>query len=158
GEQFIESLALWLRQFRPNERETAYRFVRTRLTFCSSAEMRHLVDASFPCVIRPRILELAAQRAGLAPYKVKAISQNLAYRVLLRQTLFLGLSDGAHTDVFRRANPNISNEQIWHAYDYSEQKGEDLGVKLIGDLKQLLGREPKPEEAKFRLICLLDDF
>jgi hypothetical protein len=158
GEQFIESLALWLRQFKPAERKIAYQFVRERLTFCSTAEMRHLVDAAFPCAIRPRILQLAAGQGGLPEYKVKAIANNISYRMLLRQTLFLGLSDGARTDAFRRANPSISNEQIWHAYDYSEAKGADLGRKLRRDLRTLLGREPADEEVKFRLVCLLDDF
>ena len=158
GQQFIESLALWLRQFKSDERKTAYEFIRKRLTFCSAAEMRHLVSAAFPCAIRPRILQLAAAQVQLPAYKVKAIAQTQEYKLLLRQTLFLGLSDGARTDAFRRANPSISNEQIWHAYDYSEAKGADLGRKLTKDLKTLLGREPTVGEAKFRLICLLDDF
>jgi len=159
GERFIESLALWLRQFQtPAEREAAYQFIRRRLVFCSAAEMRHLVESAFPCAIRPRILQLAAEAEGLPTFQVKAIAQTLSYRTLLRRTLFLGLSDGARTDAFRRANPAISNEQIWHAYDYSESKAGELGKKLIKDLTKLLGREPTSEEAKFRLVCLIDDF
>src|ERR1700726_709750 len=91
GEQFIESLALWLRQFKPGERKIAYEFVRKRLVFCSAAEMRHLVGAAFPCAVRPRILRLAAAQAKLPEHKVKAIAQTISYRLLLRQTLFLGL-------------------------------------------------------------------
>lgn len=158
GQRFIESLALWLRQFQAKERKAAYSFIRKRLVFFSAAEIRHLVGEAFPTIIRPRLLALAADSAKLDAYRVKAVINSPAYKILLRQTLFLGLSDGAHTDVFRRANPEISNEQIWHAYDYSQSKALDLGAKLKRDLKTLLGREPTAEEAKFRLVCLLDDF
>lgn len=158
GERFIESLALWLLQFQPKERPAAYAFVRERLVFISSAEMRRLVAEAFPTIIRPRILALAAESGNFHPTKLKAIARSPEYKTLLRRTLFLGLSDGAHTDLFRRTNPEISNEQIWHAYDYSDAKARSLGEELARDLEKHLGRKPTPEEAKFRLICLLDDF
>ncbi len=158
GERFIESLARWLKRFKPDERRQAYEFVRKCLVFFSAAEMRDLVALAFPTLIRPRLLALAAAEANIDASRVKTAVESLAYKVLLRQTLFLGLSDGAHTDVFRRVNPDISNEQIWHAYDYSESKAASLGKELRKDLTKLLGREPTPEEAKFRLVCLLDDF
>jgi hypothetical protein len=158
GERFIECLARWLLQFQPAERAAAYDFVRKRLVFLSAAEMRHLVEEAFPTIIRPRILALAAEAEGTPPWRIRSVADSQAYKLLLRRTLFLGLSDGAHTDMFRRANPEISNEQIWHAYDYSDWKAKDLGAKLARDLEKLLGRDPKPEEAKFKLVCLLDDF
>src|ERR1700682_2011163 len=56
GRRFIESLALWLRQFQSiQERRTAYLFVRRRLVFISTPEMRQLVDLSFPVAIRPSL-------------------------------------------------------------------------------------------------------
>lgn len=158
GERFIESLARWLKQFKPDERRHAYAFVRKRLVFFSAAEMRHLVTLAFPTLIRPRLLEMAARESGIDPSRVKEAIKSPAYKVLLRQTLFLGLSDGAQTDVFRRVNADISNEQIWHAYDYSELKAASLGRELRKDLAKLLERDPTEEEAKFRLVCLLDDF
>ena len=81
-----------------------------------------------------------------------------AFRVLQRQTLFLALSNGAHTEVFRRANPIISHEQIYQAYDVSPLKAQDMLNHLKKDLKQILSREPSEEELKFRVVCLLDDF
>lgn len=158
GERFIESLALWLLQFQPKERAAAYAFVRQRLVFISSSEMRQLVAEAFPTIIRPRILDLAAETGKFNPTKLKAIAGSSEYKTLLRRTLFLGLSDGAHTDLFRRTNPEISNEQIWHAYDYSDAKAKSLGTELVRDLEKHLKRKPTPEESKFRLICLLDDF
>jgi hypothetical protein len=159
GRRFIESLALWLRQFEtPDERKTAYDFVRKRLVFISTPELRQLVDLSFPTAIRPLLITLAANRTGINPLRVKAIVGSPAYRVALRQTLFLGLSDGARTDAFRRAYPEVSNEQIWHAYDISEEKAKSMGKRLVKDLTIQLGRNPTDEEGRFHTICLLDDF
>ena len=64
------------------------------------------------------------------PLRCKHVVASAAYSKVLRQTLFLGLSDGARTDVFRRAHPEISNEQLWHAYDISEEKAASMGKKL----------------------------
>ncbi len=159
GRRFIESLALWLRQFvTAEERKTAYDFVRKRLVFISTPELRQLVDLSFPTAIQPSLIALAARRAGIDPLRVKAIVGSPTYRTALRQTLFLGLSDGARTDVFRRAYPEVSNEQIWHAYDISDGKAMSMGKKLAEDLAIQLGREPTDEEGRFHTICLVDDF
>lgn len=160
GRRFLESLALWLRQFeKVEDRRAAYDFVRRRLVFISDAEMNHLVELAFPTLVRPRLISKAAEEANLEPFRIKAVMQTLEYRKLLRQTLVLGLSDGARTDRFRRANPlNISNEQIWHAYDVSNLKAEDLGTELTKDLRKILGEEPEASDAKFRTVVLLDDF
>lgn len=92
GRRFIESLALWLRQFETaEERKTAYGFVRKRLVFISTSELRQLVDLSYPTAIRPSLIALAARRAGIDSLRVKAIVDSPAYRMALRQTLFLGL-------------------------------------------------------------------
>jgi hypothetical protein len=159
GRRFIESLALWLRQFQSEpERRTAYEFVRKRLIFISTAEMRSLVDLSFATAIRPLLISRTAIRAGFDPLRVKHVVASQEYQTVLRQTLFLGLSDGARTDVFRRANPEISNEQIWHAYDFSDEKAKSMSSKLVKDLRAQLGRELEEQEARFHTICLLDDF
>lgn len=159
GQRFIESLALWLRQFEgKNARAAAYNWVRHRLVFLSSAEMNHLVASTFPTLIRPWLLQKAAAETDLGVTRVKALVGNEAYRLRLRQTLFLGLSDGAHIDQFRRANPALSNEQIWHAYDFSEEKAQDFQQKLVKDLQKRLGRAPTETEARYKAVCLLDDF
>jgi hypothetical protein len=159
GRRFIESLALWLRQFvTSEERKIAYAFVRERLVFISTPELRLLVDLSFPTAIRPSLIPLAARRAAMSPLRAKAIVDSSAYRIVLRQTLFLGLSDGARTDVFRRSYPEVSNEQIWHAYDLSDERARSMGNKLVRDLTIQLGRAPVDDEGRFHTICLLDDF
>lgn len=160
GRRFIESLALWLRQFDPGEeRQIAYEFVRNRLLFISEDEMNYLVGLVFPTIIRPMLMKDAAAEAGIAPERVKAIVASPEYRARRRRTLFLGLSDGARTDQFRRANPqDISNEQVFHAYDISNAKAETMIAKLKKDLREILGRDPTDEEARFQYIVLSDDF
>jgi hypothetical protein len=159
GQRFIESLALWLRQFHGKDaRLVAYNWVRHRLIFLSAAEINHLVASTFPTIVRPWLLQKAAEETGFGMTRVKALANSAAYRLRLRQTLFLGLSDGAHIDQFRRANPTLSNEQIWHAYDFSPDKAEDFRKKLAKDLEKRLGREPADAEARYRAVCLLDDF
>jgi len=159
GRRFIESLALWLRQFEtPEERKVAYAFVRNRLVFISTPELRQLVDLSFPTAIRPALIAMTARRAQIDPLRVKAVVNSQDYGITLRQTLFLGLSDGARTDVFRRSYPEVSNEQIWHAYDVSDEKAKSMGQKLVKDLTAQFGRAPTDDEGRFHTICLLDDF
>lgn len=160
GRRFLESLALWLRQFeKGDERKVAYRFVRDRLVFISNEEMNSLVELAFPTVVRPILLRDAATASGDSAYRSKVIQASTSYRSLVRQTLVLGLSDGARTDRFRRVNaPTISHEQVFHAYDISERKAEDMVHKLRGDLAKLTQCEPASAEARFRYVVLLDDF
>ena len=159
GQRFIESLALWLRQFPAGEaRAVAYEFVRRRLIFISAAEMDQLVGLSFPTLIRPWLMGMVAAASGIPNHRVRAIEVSEAYKLLLRQTLFLGLSDGADTGRFRRANPFLSNEQVWHAYEISGDKAADFKRKLRKDLQKRLARVPTDAECRYRAVVLLDDF
>ncbi len=159
GRRFIESLALWLAQFDVgSQRRTAYDFVCNRLIFFSAAEINHLVELTFPTVVRPRLVETASARGGLPLDWIKAITETVEYRTLHRRTLYLGMSDGARTDWFRRANPAISNEQVFHAYDVSEVKSSDMVNNLKKDLTEISGVEPTGDEALFETVVLLDDF
>lgn len=160
GRRFVESLALWLGQFDAGaERRIAYNFICNRLVFVSSNEMNHLVQLTFPTIIRPRLIADAADELATSPWRIKAIVDTPAYRMRLRQTLVLGMSDGARTDWFRRANPqDMSNEQVFHAYDLSNAKAENLRSKLRKDLKLILNAEPSEKHVRFQYIVLLDDF
>ena len=159
GRRFIESLALWLRQFATlDERRTAYAFVRRRLIFIATSELKYLVELAYPTIIRPGLIRKAAAVSGVNPLRCKHVVKSPAYATVLRQTLFLGLSDGARTDVFRRAHPEISNEQLWHAYDISEDKAASMRTKLRESIRAQLERAPTDAEASFHTVCLLDDF
>jgi hypothetical protein len=72
------------------------------------------------------------------------------------RTLYVGLSDGARIDVFRRDNDGLlTNEQVVASSEISEEKWESLGKKL----KDRLGQSGFPgEDPKFERVCLIDDF
>ena len=150
GRKFIESLGLWLDQFESSdERETAYAFVKRRLVFASSQEMRHLVEASFPDAIRPILIRNVAAQLGIPRYRLSQVINNDGYRRMLRASLFLGLSDGAQMDVFRRT-ANLDNEQVWQAYELSNTKSDDMLKNLRKNLAS--------NNAFFECVFLLDDF
>lgn len=159
GRHFIESLALWLEQFDAGyERRTAYDFVCNRLIFFSAGEVNHLVELAFPTIIRPKLISLASSRSGVPIDEIRKIIGTQEYRTLHRRTLYLGMSDGARTDWFRRANPSISNEQVFHAYDISQVKTANMLEKLKKDLTKLHGKQPDEKSAIFENVVLLDDF
>lgn len=153
GARFVESLADWLQQFPTDaERETAYGFVREHLVYVSPGEMNHLVELFFPETVQWRLMQEAATRSDIPIYRLWADASAAAlYDRLLRQTLFIELSDGARIDVFRRANAGlVSNEQVVTAPRIIKAKWDDLLTDLRDDLK-----EP---EARFAFVFLVDDF
>jgi len=161
GRRFLESLALWLQQFETKaERDIAYSFVKDRLIFVSNAEINSLVGLAFPTFVRPKLIADTAEiHSALEAHRVKSIVKSKEYRAKLRKTLFLGLSDGARTDQFRRAHPqDISHEQVFHAYDMSSPKAKGFTEKLQKDLSTIFDAEVSEDEAKFEYVVLLDDF
>lgn len=75
--------------------------------------------------------------------------------IQLRQSLFVGLSDGAKMDIFRRDNESrISNEQTVVAHEISKKKWismEDKLAKAISDAEW-------SAQPVFKHIFLIDDF
>lgn len=152
GARFIESLVDWLQQFKVEERASAYQFVRSSLIFFSAAEIQHLVDLVYLETIRPPLLKAVAAQLGTPSYLVWSHPDAKAtYDRYLRKSLFLGLSDGARIDAFRRANTGIiSNEQVVLVTEIAPPKWDNLLKDLRSDLKD-------PSE-QFTFIFLLDDF
>ena len=156
GQRFIESLALWLAQFKHEHRETALKFVHQRLVFVSEAELSHLVQTAYPDVISAERIKLVAEEHGIPSFRVTAISRHRRFLELGLKSLYLGLSDGARTNELRRASRGeISNEQIWQAYELSDEKAHDMVAELTDALKNEGLSATKPQ---FNLIWLLDDF
>lgn len=152
GARFIENLAAWLQQFAQADREAAYLFVRSRLVYVGSGEMQHLVELAFAESMRPLLLRRAATTVGVPDHLALARQEcRAAYQKLRRSSLFLGLSDGARIDAFRRANQGvISNEQVATATEISADKWNRLLDKL---------REDSGDgNAKFTHVFLIDDF
>jgi hypothetical protein len=152
GARFIEKLAEWLQQFAVQDRDAAYRFVLDYLIYLAPAEINHLVELAFPECLQPALRIATAEDLEIEPYRVWANSDSSkAYERLLRSSLFMGLSDGARIDAFRRANAGIvSNEQVLLALEISDEKWEQVLDDLRSDLK-----DPK---ATFRMVFLIDDF
>jgi len=158
GMRFVESLALWLSQFKTkSERDVAYEFVKKLLIFFSNAEMAHFVSVAYPDHIRPLLIQRAAETLRTSPIYVRKIIQSPEYRVLRRKCLFLGLSDGARIDVFRRSNPELSHEQIWQTYELSQEKADNVRKELEKDLR-VFGNKYGAQALYCRMIFLLDDF
>ena len=158
GMRFVESLTRWLFQFEREHRETAYQFVREKLIFCSSLEIEHLVGMANRDRIRPHLVQSAAEECGCDPRHIARIVNSTQFRIRLRQCLFLGLSDGARIDMFRRANNfDLSHEQILQTHELSDDRIDMLLDNLKEDLHQLSGDDVPPDPV-FRTVVLLDDF
>jgi hypothetical protein len=152
GMRFIESLATWLQQFAPPERETAYAFVRRTLVYIGPGEMQRLVEQFYPRTVRDRLIRTVATERSVPTYRVLADADALAAAERLRrQTLFMGLSDGARIDTIRYANSGLlNNEQLVQGIQVDAEKWQDLRDNLRKDLDDL--------GAGFRLVYLIDDF
>jgi len=156
GRRFIESLALWLKRFEPEDRPAALELVENNLVFFSDREISHLVEMAYPDLVVQERLRLVAEEYGLPIHRVGELSRHRRFKELRLKSLYLGLSDGARTNELRRAsNHEINNEQIWQAYELGAQKSGSM----LEDLKKSL--EKANYEAiypHFNLIWLLDDF
>jgi hypothetical protein len=154
GVRFVESLVTWLRQFKPEHRDAAYRLVRERLIFVSTQEMRRLVERFYPHDVEPRLVRAAADECRIPWYRVWADEKAVGVLSRLRrQTLFIGLSDGARMDIFRRANTGvISNEQTVLGPLIDPDKWRDLGSELRSD-----GLFAEVTGPKFTQVYLIDD-
>lgn len=127
GKRFVESLALWLNQFDMPDRAAALDFVLKRLVYVSDDELSHLVQHAYPDVIVQERIRLVAEEKGIPTYRVGEICRNPRFQELQFKSLYLGLSDGARTNELRRfSDGEISNEQIWQAYELGEAKADDM--------------------------------
>lgn len=152
GVRFVEALLDWLQQFEPADRQIAYDLVRQRLIFLSFTEIEHLVKRTLPVYVHNILLERVAQKCGIPKYLIwsNPAAQKL-YADTLARTLFIGLSDGARIDSFRRSSAGlISNEQVVLNYEISNDKWHDMH----GELKARTGNS----DARFELLFLIDDF
>jgi hypothetical protein len=150
GRLFLESLYLWLNQFKLDERMHALAFVREKLIFISRQEFQQLAEILYHDVIRRQQIRVAAEIAGVPTHKIRFIRESESFRQVTRASLYVGMSDGARIDYIRRQNLDIGNEQVLPYYEVSPAKKEDLKKELRKDLLN--------PEALFRCIFLIDDF
>jgi hypothetical protein len=152
GVRFFESLAYWLQQFQPEERETAYQFVRKNLVYVGPTEFRRLAERFYHHEVEERLLRTVSRKNGVPKYRVWVDPASRAeFERQKRKTLFMALSDGARIDAIRRANVgNLGNEQFVGFTQVDPEKWEDLLKELRKDLSD--------EQAVFSTVYLIDDF
>ncbi|MDV2480855.1 hypothetical protein F8E02_02305 [Methanoculleus sp. Wushi-C6] len=159
GLRFIVNLAQWLYQFELQDRQTVYDFIKSKLIFFSNAEVFHFVTMVYPDIVRQLLVERVQKKDRLLGTSIRKIINTQEYQTLLRQCLFLGLSDGAHIDVFRRFNSAIiSNEQVWLTYEISGDKAQKMRKSLKECISKGTGSIPSESDNKFKMLFLIDDF
>ncbi len=154
GARFIESLATWLQQFPLKDRGVAYTYIKENLIYIGQAEMQRLVQKFFPEIVQKNLQKTVAEKLDIPDYMVWSTIKNLEYfKSEIRKTLFMGLSDGARLDSFRRVNVGIiSNEQVAITTEISNFKWENLLSELKND------PQIKDGSLKFARVYLVDDF
>lgn len=151
GVRFLENLAIWLRQFEPDDRPIAYSFIRNRLVYISTAEMHRVIETFIPETVTPYLREAAAAEVGIKSYETWGNTQGVeAFNRLLRCSLIVGLSDGSRIDVLRRANSGrLVQDQVVPMLDIGFEKWADLKKELTKELGA---------DARFENVFLIDDF
>ncbi|MBI4937621.1 MAG: hypothetical protein HY846_05300 [Nitrosomonadales bacterium] len=157
GIHFYVRLISWLAQFKDvAARRTAYRYLRKHLVFIGQPELYQLIKLAMP-EMEKDARRIVANRHGIAYYETwanKKAQKDL--RLMSLRTLYVGLSDGARIDVFRRYNEGLlTNEQVIASSEISDDKWQSLGNKLAARLEQ--SGFPDAEQ-KFERVCLVDDF
>ncbi len=154
GYRFIESLALWLRNFNSiEERRVAYDFMKSRMVYISETQMDHLVGLLYPQRVVPILLEQARLKEKIPRFHIKKIRASATFNILRRKTLFLALSDGARMDAFRRKH-SLNNEQVCVSYELGEPKLD----RLQKDLQEWIHLNGYTTDPVFENIFLIDDF
>ena len=157
GMRFIESLARWLNQFPIEERSVAFEFVKRRLLYITQDQMRQIISITYDRHVVPILLKQMSELDGRIPYwHVKRLRNLNKFRMLQRQCLFVGLSDGSRIDTFRRYNSEISNEQIYRAHEINRTRAENIKKELRTYMEK--NYNLKQPDARFCNLFLLDDF
>ena len=155
GHRFYVHLLRWLSQYAKADRECMWKLLREQLIYISQDEMHHLVSLTGP-VIEREMRAAVAKQLGLPVYRVDDDPE--ASRRLTEmqcRTLYVGVSDGARIDVFRRYNEGtVNNEQVVAMIEISSLKQAKLKEKLQERLSAIKSTAP----ATFEWVCLIDDF
>lgn len=153
GSRFLERLLIWLGQFEHvHERRAAYDFMRNRLIYISSMEMTKLIELFYYEEVKPYVLDRTAKEIGVqTPLIWTAEHGGSQFEKNKRRTLFMGLSEGARTELLRYvANGELSNEQIVATTQVDVDKWRDLIDELKEDLSD--------PDATFHTLYAMDDF
>lgn len=154
GMRFIESLSLWLNQFDndKNQKNLAYNLIKKHLIFVSTSELHHLIKMTYTDYIKPYLIKHVADELDIPNFLIKKITNEQKFKILVRECLFLGLSDGARTDLLRRFS-GLKHEQVYPTYLITKEKSGELLEELNEEITiNKFGNE------KFKIVFLIDDF
>lgn len=154
GIRFLETLAVWLRQFEPAERTTALRFVNEQMVFLSDREIQHALSLAYQDLVRPTLIREAAAEIQTEPWRVARVLDSPSFGIRQRRTLFMGLADGARLDQFRRANPALVHEQ----FSVTAEPPTRVAKDLQKDLSKWLANRGLDSDETFNRFVLIDDF
>lgn len=160
GMRYVESLALWMRQFKNDQdKDLAYKMIKDSLIFISEEEMRQLIALSYPVIMKKYLLE-KTKKFCISHSIMDIEERKRIFSFYRRCSMFLGLSDGAHMDFFRRQNRDLSNEQVFVHYDFSKEKARSMQAELEEDryVLEITERYPELLSKVFYNYFLIDDF
>ena len=154
GMRFIESLSLWLNQFDTNksQKDLAFKLIKKHLIFISTLELHHFIKMAYPDFIKPYLINHVASKLNVPNFLIKQVISKPEFKILLKQCLFLGLSDGARTDLFRRFS-GLEHKKVYSTYMITREKSEELLKELNSQISQ-----NKCGNEKFKIVFLIDDF
>lgn len=153
GERFFERLARWIAQADAADRQVMIDLVLEKLIFISRLEIAHVIANAWPQQLRPWLRNLASAEANIPGHRITAIEASPTYERLRRQTLVVGLSDGARLDVLRRNTP-FSHEQFRLTPDFDDVAAN----KYVSELEKALTKHEVEGDALFHQVVLVDDF
>jgi len=146
GGRFFDHFGEWLKQFNVEDRKVAIEMLCDRLVFVSQREMQELAHYLYYNVIVPELFKLIIKKENLPPYAFR-VAFDQYFKPYLRKTLFMGLSDSARIDYFRRHHIELSQDQVIPFY---RSKHDEYTEKLR--------KETKDPKAEFQRVILVDDF
>ena len=161
GMRLVESMALWLSRFKPDERQAAHGFVVKRVIFITRSRMEHAASIACPDLVAPPALirQAADEPSGrLLFWRVWEVLGSDEFRMLLAQCLLAGTSGGSHMDLFRSSSDggDTGHEQALRPHEASGSRSSNLAGKLEDRMSKYGGRADPPA-LLFRNVLLIDD-
>ena len=149
GNRFLASLVQWMTQFDSvEERQLVYDFLKKNLIFISSTQITYLIKLLNTTKIRQDLIKRVADELKIPSYLVRRIEETEEFKSSFHCSMIVGLSDGAHIDVLRRA-AGLSNDQVLTNYYPDEDKANDM-LNVLQKIESV--------NAKFTTLYLIDDF
>ena len=160
GMRLVESMALWLSRFKPDERQAAHGFVVKRVIFITRSRMEHAASIACPDLVAPALIRQAADESSgrLLFWRVWEVLGSDEFRMMLAQCLLAGMSGGSHMDLFRssRGGGDTGHEQALRPHGVSGSRSRNLAGSLEDRMSKCGGRADPPA-LLFRNVLLIDD-